>query len=211
MWQSPKARSQDRWQVLSLHLFTHRRELTGRLLQLIGFSAKYSSATQSVGNDDAAAITFPLLLQLSSSSLSRIEENVKFLSYKCVQRYMDDKKVILPATNNSESFNTWSRTLLYSQQQQTTINKNSNLLNNITTAASATHPTYDVCPVFQCPIHESKLHRGVVLHLAPCSRIDLRPKFGHTDDSHAARVACAGQDKDLAYCTVADSIHLVID
>jgi hypothetical protein len=92
--------------VLSLHLFTHRRELTGRLLQLIGFSAKYSSATQSVGNDDAAAITFPLLLQLSSSSLSRIEENVKFLSYKCVQRYMDDKKVILPATNNSESFNT---------------------------------------------------------------------------------------------------------
>lgn len=47
--------------------------------------------------------------------------------------------------------------------------------------------------------------------VAPCSRIDLRPKFGHTDSSHAPRVACAGQDKDLAYCTVADSIHLVID
>jgi hypothetical protein len=85
----------------------------------------------------------------------------------------------------------------------------------ITIVASTTHPTYDKYQSSQCPIHESKIDTGDVWHLgssfvvAPC-RIDLLPMFGRTD-SHAPREACEGQDKDLASCTVADSIHLVID
>ena len=49
-------------------------------------------------------------------------------------------------------------------------------------------------------------HLASLFVVAPC-RIDPLVAFGHTD-SHVAREACEGQDKDFAYYTVADSIHL---
>ena len=49
-------------------------------------------------------------------------------------------------------------------------------------------------------------HLASLFVVAPC-RIDPLVAFGHTD-SHVAREACEGQDKDFAYCTFADSIHL---
>ena len=49
-------------------------------------------------------------------------------------------------------------------------------------------------------------HLASLFVVATC-RIDPLVAFGHTD-SHVASEACEGQDKDFAYCTVADSIRL---